>query len=204
VSYQHGPPPNNSHGTQTAHTAHHAVCPAHLLRQLLHEARVVVAHSGVGPGCVAEALWREALQLACSCLSQCLKQDGAAEAKLGKRPRRVGQALGGGKQWQAATGVSATTSMHKAGHRTWRKCLRTQSAGQGRNPRPHRNSMHATYQHSWTPHHNTPRITPNFLLSLLGADTLLHTPGLQSLCQHTSHHDSSINTPVAQTCPACA
>jgi hypothetical protein len=31
---------------------------------------------------------------------------------------------------------------------------------------------------------HTPRITPNFMLSLLEADILLHTPGLQSLCQN--------------------
>jgi hypothetical protein len=33
------------------------------------------------------------------------------------------------------------------------------------------------------PYH-TPRITPNFLLSLLEADILLHTPGVELLCQH--------------------
>jgi len=35
----------------------------------------------------------EAVQLAQGRLSECLKQDGAAEAQLGKRPGRVGQAL---------------------------------------------------------------------------------------------------------------
>jgi hypothetical protein len=32
---------------------------------------------------------------------------------------------------------------------------------------------------------STPQFPPNFLLSLLEADIFLHTPGLQSLYQHT-------------------
>jgi hypothetical protein len=117
--HQHGKhtvkPANKVHcpqkTTPLAHVAPHSPTtpppaprrpPAHMSSQLLHESWVVVAHCGIGPGSVAEALGSEALQLACSCLGKCLKQDGAAEAKLGKRPRRVGQALGGEQQWWTA------------------------------------------------------------------------------------------------------
>jgi hypothetical protein len=47
--------------------------------------------------------------------------------------------------------------------------------------------QHAAFPPFLPTYTHTHRITFNVLLSLLEADILLHTPGLQSLCQHTPH-----------------